>query len=450
MQATNTFQAGLCPRCTAEYGVNDSSCRRCGYEVGKTSHEGLRVRASSLRLQEIEGRDSDVLAIGQRIPVYAESSPASDSALVCPRCDRPTQADEHFWGKMGREGLDACPHCGTQMQEVPVQRKAAAETYEEKSRTTPAHDLESLVRGEAVDGWQLMDTTIDPEQPDQLLAYFRRPLSPDQVRKLAARKAAQQKRRPVPARARSAKPRRRRKQRRYDSRPASPSRSAANRPVAATPRRKPNPNPTRNAKSKLQSNAENAGFFDARRKVSQHLEEASRQLSRTVSESLESVDVSEKARDSARRRQEDARKQSAALRTEIRRTKREARKARRLTKKVRRQQKIIMKLHGQHRGARPGFGPRYKHAGVRLSMTPMRPRSINGRAKRLLDRRLRNCMRYGGRVGSTAIRLGFELVVLIGLAALSLVFLPIVAVFSRAFGRQVAKQSRQFHYRTAR
>ena len=49
--------------------------------------------------------------------------------------------------------------------------------YEEKSLSCAPHQLETLAAAEAVDGWAIFDTTVDPESPGDILVQFRRPLA---------------------------------------------------------------------------------------------------------------------------------------------------------------------------------------------------------------------------------------------------------------------------------
>lgn len=92
----------------------------------------------------------------------------------CPRCAASVP-----------DAIDACPRCGLAFQpgvayfdagESPrAQGSAAAgEQYEHKHVSCLPMDLERVARAEAVDGWALTDTTVDPEGSGNIRAHFRR------------------------------------------------------------------------------------------------------------------------------------------------------------------------------------------------------------------------------------------------------------------------------------
>lgn len=144
MSGTSQAQA-LCPRCYAELAPGARSCGRCGVALDD-SLPGRKVA----------------------------------HAPFCPRCDRVEADGAGFTGLVGHGAAGSCEHCGTMLVEAPADRRAASNAgpiaYEEVSRATASWDLDRLIRAEAVDGWTLVDTTVDPSAPDRLLAHFRRAL----------------------------------------------------------------------------------------------------------------------------------------------------------------------------------------------------------------------------------------------------------------------------------
>lgn len=142
MQGYEALQPLCCPRCTAAVAADARACCRCGQE--------LRLSADR----------SHLIAVGS----------------VCPRCNRDTRAGQAFVSLTAADRPDLCPHCGSPMEYLPVTEAATA--FDEKVERCPAFDLDRLARAEAVDGWALWDTTIDPAQPDRILAHFRRPARP--------------------------------------------------------------------------------------------------------------------------------------------------------------------------------------------------------------------------------------------------------------------------------
>lgn len=144
MSGTSLAQA-LCPRCYAELAPGARSCGRCGVALDD-SLPGRKVA----------------------------------HAPFCPRCDRLEADGAGFTGLVGHGAAGSCEHCGTMLVEPPADRPAANSAgpiaYEEVSRATNSWDLDRLIRAEAVDGWTLVDTTVDPGAPDRLLAHFRRAL----------------------------------------------------------------------------------------------------------------------------------------------------------------------------------------------------------------------------------------------------------------------------------
>lgn len=99
---------------------------------------------------------------------------------TCPRC-----------GFRADPEAETCPRCRTELPRQPDVRVArpserSGEYIERVLDCAPA-ELEALARREAVDGWELVDTTVDPSSPDRLQAHFRRP-APAQT---AARETAE-------------------------------------------------------------------------------------------------------------------------------------------------------------------------------------------------------------------------------------------------------------------
>lgn len=150
MSGTAQVQA-LCPRCYAELAPGASSCGRCGVALDD-SLPGRKVAQGPF----------------------------------CPRCDRVEADGAGFTGVVGSGAAGSCEHCGTMLVEAPADRPAAPGAgpiaYEEVSRATDSWDLDRLIRAEAVDGWTLVDTTVDPAAPDRLLAHFRRALPAEDPR----------------------------------------------------------------------------------------------------------------------------------------------------------------------------------------------------------------------------------------------------------------------------
>lgn len=139
MQGYEALQPLCCPRCTAAVPADARACGRCGQE--------LRLSADR----------SHWIAVGS----------------VCPRCNRDTRAGQAFVSLTAADRPDLCPHCGSPMEYLPVAEAATA--FDEKAERCLAFELDRVARAEAVDGWALWDTTIDPAQPDRILAHFRRP-----------------------------------------------------------------------------------------------------------------------------------------------------------------------------------------------------------------------------------------------------------------------------------
>lgn len=138
MNAEELLQAN-CPRCTAPLRRGASDCDRCGLALEPVD-QGLALPARGLR---------------------------------CPRCDRSAEPGDHYVGLVGRSAHGSCPHCGTPLVHAET---FAAGAYEERSLACDTFELERLARAEAVDGWNLLDTTIDPHAPGRIVAYFRRGL----------------------------------------------------------------------------------------------------------------------------------------------------------------------------------------------------------------------------------------------------------------------------------
>jgi len=96
-------------------------------------------------------------------------------ANACPRCTALLGPDDA-----------ACPRCG---EPVAAARAVAAEPSAAKDPDTPGsdaareektvacwpNDLDQLARAESVDGWTLLDTTVDPRSSGKVLAHFYRP-----------------------------------------------------------------------------------------------------------------------------------------------------------------------------------------------------------------------------------------------------------------------------------
>lgn len=126
-----------CPRCTAALARTDAACHRCGQAVALAA-DGARLVAAG---------------------------------TVCPRCSRPARPGEAYHSAIDWSDAAACPHCGSPLAAA----RGTAQIHEEKAEVCAPHALERLVRAEAVDGWALWDTTIDPRDPGMLLVHFRRP-----------------------------------------------------------------------------------------------------------------------------------------------------------------------------------------------------------------------------------------------------------------------------------
>jgi len=102
--------------------------------------------------------------------------PEQQPQLACPRCSGRVSA-----------GAGVCPGCGLTLEpgvaffEAPRESAAAVEAapgsgYEHRSVSCLPMDLERVARAEAVDGWQLVDSTADPQDAGAVRAHFRRPL----------------------------------------------------------------------------------------------------------------------------------------------------------------------------------------------------------------------------------------------------------------------------------
>ncbi len=126
-----------CPRCTAVLARTDDACHRCGQAVALAA-DGARFVAAG---------------------------------AVCPRCSRPVRPGEAYHSATDWSDAGACPHCGSALAAA----GRAPQVNDEKAERCAPHALEHLVRAEAVDGWSLWDTTIDPHDPGMLLVHFRRP-----------------------------------------------------------------------------------------------------------------------------------------------------------------------------------------------------------------------------------------------------------------------------------
>ncbi len=144
-----THSERLCPRCYASLPAGSTGCGRCG--------------AALPVVGQVQARP-----IGTQEPM-----PTAEVAPYCPRCDRLDLPGARFTGALADGRMPACPHCGTAMVTTGSGTTLA---YEEVSLAVESWDLDRLVRAEAVDGWTLVDTTIDPSSPQRLLAHFRRAL----------------------------------------------------------------------------------------------------------------------------------------------------------------------------------------------------------------------------------------------------------------------------------
>jgi hypothetical protein len=184
----------LCPRCYAPLDPGAQGCARCGAAILRRG---------------------------------AQSAARADGAY-CPRCDRLEEAGGSFVGETVHGTDEVCDHCGTGLVTDPSPKSAP---YEERSIATPSYDLDRLARAEAVDGWALVDTTIDPRSPHRVLAHFRRGLPPDDPRAKALRTPAAPAHAATRARIEQARPQ-----------PARPAPKAA-----PAPRRAPAPSPPRRA-----------------------------------------------------------------------------------------------------------------------------------------------------------------------------------------------------------
>lgn len=133
------LSSATCPRCTAPIAIASAGCGRCGLAFEPTP-DGRYVQASG---------------------------------PLCPRCDRVDVPGAQFAGVTGRSEHGSCGNCGTPLVLPEAMRSSA---YEERAVSAAAVDLERLARVESVDGWQLLDTTVDPAAPERIIAHFRRGL----------------------------------------------------------------------------------------------------------------------------------------------------------------------------------------------------------------------------------------------------------------------------------
>lgn len=161
----------LCPRCYASLASDATGCSRCGATLSASA----------------AAPSPDDWAASARASAQA-AVPAPEVAPYCPRCDRLERPGGRFTGALAGGPAGACPHCGTALVTVPPDAGLA---YEEVSLAADSWDLDRLVRAEAVDGWTLVDTTIDPRSPQRLLAHFRRALPEGDPRARQLRGAAE-------------------------------------------------------------------------------------------------------------------------------------------------------------------------------------------------------------------------------------------------------------------
>jgi len=152
MPHSATLQSLLCPRCTAPVARGETACRRCGQAVAP-------------------GPDGRLRAVG----------------TVCPRCNRPAEPGRNFVSAAGVSEAGTCGHCGSALEAEAAE--GVSGYVEEKAESCAPFDIERLARAEAVDGWSLWDTTVDPARPGMILAHFRRPAreAPPQVRPAAGK-----------------------------------------------------------------------------------------------------------------------------------------------------------------------------------------------------------------------------------------------------------------------
>jgi hypothetical protein len=95
-------------------------------------------------------------------------------------------------GHVAGAQAEVCPRCGGALASPAPAAPAAPEARSYVEQTigcTPA-ELETIARREAVDGWQLVDTTVDEAQPDRILANFRRPVSTQEAARSERKRAA--------------------------------------------------------------------------------------------------------------------------------------------------------------------------------------------------------------------------------------------------------------------
>lgn len=101
---------------------------------------------------------------------------------TCTRCG-------HVAGAEAKE----CPRCGgalaSPIAAAPPAAPEARSYVEQTIACTPA-ELEAVARREAVDGWQLVDTTVDESRPDRILANFRRLASTQEAAQSERKRAA--------------------------------------------------------------------------------------------------------------------------------------------------------------------------------------------------------------------------------------------------------------------
>jgi hypothetical protein len=104
--------------------------------------------------------------------------------LVCPRC---AQQLPDYARTCHRCGLRLDPGVAYFPTEPDTDDAPAAPdatpgaplpVYERKRVSCLPMDVERIARAEAVDGWALLDTTVDPDVPGSIIAHFQRPQRP--------------------------------------------------------------------------------------------------------------------------------------------------------------------------------------------------------------------------------------------------------------------------------
>ncbi len=92
----------------------------------------------------------------------------------CPNCGTEYPRPAGGSAPAGGDAAGACPHCG--YIQKGGDRSPSAVAYEDKTALCLPYELERVARAEAVDGWQLLETTVSEAVPGMIEAHFRRPV----------------------------------------------------------------------------------------------------------------------------------------------------------------------------------------------------------------------------------------------------------------------------------